>query len=86
MRRLLFISALFLGACHGKQEVTAPPPPLRPEPEAKEDANAQKDCEPTEPTEELKPIGFDERSIPEGQRLADQAYSELNSTNSAEVA
>jgi hypothetical protein len=76
--------SLALAGCHEKQEVTAPPPPLRPEPEPKAETGA-KDCEPTEPSMELKPISFDERSIPEGMRLADQAYAKLNSANSAEV-
>jgi hypothetical protein len=82
---LAFVSlSLALAGCHEKQEVTAPPPPLRPEPDPKPET-AAKDCEPTEPSMELKPISFDERSIPEGMRLADQAYSKLNSANSAEV-
>ncbi|NVB83471.1 MAG: hypothetical protein HOV81_34175 [Kofleriaceae bacterium] len=82
---LAFVSlSLALAGCHEKQEVTAPPPPLRPEPEPKAETGA-KDCEPTEPSMELKPIGFDERSIPEGMRLADQAYAKLNGANSAEV-
>jgi hypothetical protein len=77
--------AIALCACHEKQEVTPPPPPLRPEPEPKADAKVAKDCEPTDPQMELKPVAFDERSIPEGMRLADQAYAKLNGANSAEV-
>lgn len=81
-----FVSlSLALAGCHEKQELTAPPPPLRPEPEPKNDGATAKDCEPTEPSMELKPISFDERSIPEGMRLADQAYGKLNAANSAEV-
>jgi hypothetical protein len=82
MKKLL---VTFLLACGGAQEVTPPPAPLRPEAEAKDDTLHAKDCEPTDPSMELKPIGFDERSIPEGQRLADQAYSYLSSANNAEV-
>jgi hypothetical protein len=87
LKHLLFASLCLVGAagCHEKQEVTAPPAPLRPEPEPKPDSSVAKDCEPTDPSMELKPLGFDERSIPEGQRLADQAYATLNSANSAEV-
>jgi len=76
---------LALSGCHEKQEVTAPPPPLRPEPEPKADTAVAKDCEPTDPQMELKPIAFDQRSIPEGTRLADQGYSKLTAANSAEV-
>jgi hypothetical protein len=74
-----------LSGCGGAQEIPAPPPPLRPEPEPKQELLVAKDCTPTDPSMELKPIAFDERSIPEGQRLADQAYATLASANSAEV-
>jgi len=77
--------AMFLIGCAGTQEVTPAPPVLRPEAAPKDDSLHAKDCEPTDPSSELKAVGFDERSIPEGQRLADQAYSFLNSSNSAEV-
>jgi len=84
IKRLLMI-ALVVG-CHEKQELTAPPPPLRPEPEPVATApKAQKDCEPTDPQSELKPLTFDERSIPEGMRLADIGYANLNSSRSAEI-
>jgi len=72
-------------ACHEKNEISAPPPPLRPEPAAKETVAVAKDCEPTDPKSEPKAMPFDERSIPEGMRLADQAYSKLNAAKSAEV-
>jgi len=74
-----------LAGCHEKQPLTPPPAPLRPEAEPKQEQAAAKDCDPTDPQTELKPISFDQRSIPEGTRLADQAYSKLNSANSAEV-
>jgi hypothetical protein len=74
--------------CHGKQEITAPPPPLRPEAEAappKSQTTVQKDCEPTDTDHELKPLSFDERSIPEGTRLAEQGKAKLRTAQSAEV-
>jgi hypothetical protein len=82
MKKLLFV--LVLG-CGGSQAVKPPPPPLRPEPEPKAEGSSAKDCEATDPSSELKPISFDERSIPEGQRLAEQGYAMLSSSNSAEV-
>jgi hypothetical protein len=83
MRRVLVLIAL--AACH-KQVMTPPPPPLRPEPEAKPtEAKVQKDCEPTDPQAELKPLTFDERSIPEGMRLADKGYVELTASVSGEI-
>jgi len=80
-------AALF--GCHEKEAVTAPPPPLRPEAEAappKPTAVVQKDCEPVDADHELKPFSFDERSIPEGNRLAEQGRSKLRTAQSAEVA
>lgn len=77
--------ALLTGACHSQPELTPPPAPLRPEPEPKPEVTTQKDCDATDPAAELKPISFDQRSIPEGMRLADQAYSKLNAAKSAEV-
>jgi hypothetical protein len=80
------VCALALG-CRGKQELTAPPPPLRPEAEEKapDRKPVAKDCDATQPEDELKPISFNERSIPEGGRLAEQARAELKTAESAEV-
>jgi len=84
LNRALVLALLI--ACGGKQEMTAPPPPLRPEPEPRPPiAKEQKDCEPTDPQAELKPLTFDQRSIPEGMRLADEGYASLNSSRSAEI-
>ncbi len=84
LRGLLAALVLAMG-CGGSQEIKPAPPALRPEPAPKSDVSASKDCEPTDPSTELKPIEFDERSIPEGQRLAEQAYAMLSSANSAEL-
>lgn len=75
-----------LGAC-GAPEVTAPPPPLRPEPEAAGDADGTRrtDCDPLEQGEQIKAISYDERSIPESQRLSEQARAQLRAAESAEV-
>lgn len=88
MRRALLVAFAVMSAwgCHGKQELTAPPPPLRPDPEPPPPTvKEQRDCEPTDPQAELKPLTFDERSIPEGMRLADEGYASLNSSRSAEI-
>ncbi len=85
MLRSLLLAVCLLG-CHGKGELTPPPAPLRPDPEpAPPSVKAQKDCEPTDPQTELKAMTFDQRSIPEGTRLADEGYSALNSSRSAEI-
>jgi hypothetical protein len=85
---ILFLGCLAGAGCHEKQEVTAPPPPLRPEADAappKAQTAMQKDCEPTDRDHELKPLSFDERSIPEGMRLAEQGKAKLRTARSAEV-
>jgi hypothetical protein len=82
---VLIVLGASLGGCHEKQELTPPPAPLRPEAEPKQEVQVAKDCDPTDPASELKAIEFDQRSIPEGMRLADQGYAKLNSANSAEV-
>jgi hypothetical protein len=74
-----------VAGCPEKEEATAPPPPLRPEPEPKAETRAARDCDPTDPTSELKSLTFDQRSIPEGQRLSDQAYAKLKTGASNEV-
>jgi hypothetical protein len=81
----LMVAVALASGCHEKQEVTAPPPPLRPDPVPKPEVVVAQDCEPTDPAAEPKFVAFDERSIPEGQRLADQAYSKLSAASSAEV-
>lgn len=85
---VLFALALSLGVtlagCHEKQEVTAPPPPLRPEPQPVEKPRVvQKDCDPID--KERDPVKFDNRSIPEGNRLAEQARTMLKMADTAEV-
>lgn len=86
---LSLVIAGLLGAaasCGGKGPVPAPPPPLRPEAEpAPKPQVVQKDCDPTTPETEAKPLSFDERSIPEGNRLADQGKTKLRTAQSAEV-
>jgi hypothetical protein len=81
--------ALGLVGCHEKEQLTLPPPPLRPEAEPappKASAAVQKDCEPVDADHEAKPLSFDERSIPEGNRLAEQGRAKLRTAQSAEVA
>ncbi len=80
--------ALLGSGCHEKQELTPPPPPLRPETEAggpRSPSSMQKDCEPVDADHEAKPLSFDERSIPEGTRLAEQGRAKLRTAQSAEV-
>jgi len=87
-----FVLALMLAAaasgCMKKQVLTDPPAPLRPDPEPLDNKKvtvAPKDCQPTTAQDELKPIDFDQRSIPEGSRLAEEAKTLLKTAESAEV-
>jgi len=82
------LALALVAGCGGKQPLTAPPPPLRPEAEPappKPKSVAQKDCEPSKPEGEGKPLSFDERSIPEGNRLAEQGKAKLRTAQSPEV-
>lgn len=82
----IFVLSVFAFACGPKGELTPPPAPLRPPPEpVVETAPVSKDCDPIDPDDELKAISFDERSIPEGMKLAEQARAELKTAESAEV-
>jgi hypothetical protein len=89
MKRALYLTVTFVAlaclGCHEKQEITAPPPPLRPEPEPKPVVQVAKDCDPTDPTNEPIPISFDQRSIPEGARLAEQGSRELKDAGNPEA-
>ncbi len=79
---------LGLGACHSKQPLTAPPPPLRPDPEPKvvvPTTVAPKDCEAVVAESQPKPMTFDERSIPEGMKLAEEAKGKLRMADSSEI-
>jgi len=85
--KLLLAGLLVTLGCAKQQELTAPPPPLRPEAEAKQTTRkaVAKDCDETTAQDELKPISFDQRSIPEGSKLAEQARAELKTAESAEI-
>jgi hypothetical protein len=85
---MVFCAITLAMACRGKPEVTAPPAPLRPDPEPIADKKVSvtpKDCQPAVAEDELKPIGFDQRSIPEGTRLTEEAKTLLKTAESAEV-
>lgn len=86
MRALLAL-ALLLAGCAKKQEITAPPSPLRPEPEPVADntKKQQKDCEVVTAEMEEKPMAFDQRAITESTKLSDGARANLKLAESAEV-
>lgn len=78
----LTVSLGALGACGGAPKLTPPPPPLRPkavkvDKPVDPNANAPTDCEPTDPSKELPAKAFAQRSIPEANKLAQQALAKL---------
>lgn len=83
---LAVIAGLSGTGCSKKQEVTAPPAPLRPEPEPSADAKKQqKDCEIVTTEQEEKPMAFDQRAITESTKLSDGARTNLKLADSAEI-
>jgi len=84
IRGLLAVS-IVLGACHAEGELTPPPAPLRPPADPAPVVKTEKDCDPPDPAAEKKPLTFDERSIPEGQRLADLGYAQLQAAEGGQI-
>ena len=84
---LFLVATIALGsACGGAQKLTPPPPPLRPEPAATEAKQVTlTDCEPLEAGEQIKAIPFDRRSIPESDKLAEEAKLSLRAADTAEI-
>ena len=69
--------ALSVAACGGP---AAAPPVRRPKPKAvaeKVDQGTRTDCDPRDPTKELPPVPFDERSVDEAENLATQGFGFL---------
>jgi hypothetical protein len=82
----LAAAALLCAACSKKQEITAPPAPLRPEPEPVAETRKQlKDCEVITSDMEEKPMAFDQRAITESTKLSDGSRSNLKLADSAEI-
>ena len=80
---VLFVT---LAGCAKKQELTLPPPPLRPNPVAVAAPKEQgKDCEKTDPSHELKALEFGQRSITEASKLADEGHRSLKASETAEI-
>ena len=80
MRALLCIATVFLAAAIGCGGPAAAPDARRPKPKptsSKQDDSRRTDCEPRDPTKELPPVPFDERSIDEAENLATQGVGFL---------
>lgn len=84
--RFASLAFVLLLGCHEKQELTAPPPPLRPQPQPVATVKeVGKDCDKVDASHELKPLEFGQRSIPEGMKLADEGHRQLKSSETAEI-
>jgi tetratricopeptide (TPR) repeat protein len=93
----LFLATTLLGGlgaialstgCHAKQELTAAPPPLRPEPEPAPQTTAttaQKDSDPVDADHQLKEVPYDKRSINEAADLATEGLTKLREAETAET-
>jgi hypothetical protein len=70
------VLAFSAAACGGPGKA---PPPRRPKPKpaAEKVTTERTDCDPRDPTKELPPLPFDERSVDEAENLANQGYAFL---------
>lgn len=86
---LLFRLSLFsivLGCGGGAATGPAAPAPLRPEPiAAKATGNTRTDCDPVEPERQDAARPFDERSIDEAQRLAEDGAAKVREADSGDM-
>lgn len=83
-----FGSIVLLAGCPKKQELTPPPPPLRPEPEPVAEQlkpAVAKDCDPIDEKTAPKAFTFGERAITEAQRHTEEARDRLKLAEGAEV-
>jgi hypothetical protein len=67
-------------ACGGGGELKPPPPPLRPKPidvDRPRQAQAKDDCEVTDPADEDPAKTFQQRSVPEAEKLAQTGLANL---------
>jgi hypothetical protein len=93
MRTRTRLATILLGlslwtACGGAEEITPPPPPLRPKPldvDRPKRGLAKDDCEVTDPADEDPAKTFQQRSIPEAEKLAQQGVANLKAAASKEV-
>ena len=82
------VLAVAAAACGGKGKLTPPPPPLRPEakPVEKPVTNVEPaDCPPTDPNDLEPAKTFDQRSIPESEKLANMSVGMLQQAQTAGI-
>jgi hypothetical protein len=82
------MAVLLLFACGGAEEIQGPPPPLRPKPidvDEPRERRAKDDCEVADPADEDPAKTFQQRSIPEAEKLAQQGVANLKAAATKEV-
>lgn len=87
MRAAICVLGLLIGACGGG-ELKPAPPPLRPKPKPappKENHSARIDCKRVTLARELPALKYDERSVEEGQNLAEQGFEMLKGAESRSI-
>lgn len=85
---LVIAAMMVLSACGGSEEIPPAPPPLRPKPvevDRPHHASAKDDCEVTDPADEDPAKTFQQRSIPEAEKLAQQGIANLKAAATKEV-
>ena len=88
MRAWLAIAVLLVSACGGAEDIQPPPPPLRPKPvdiDKPRERMAKDDCEVADPTDDDPAKTFQQRSIPEAEKLAQQGVANLKAAATKEV-
>src|SRR5262245_33284222 len=88
MKKLVALLLLVLVGCHAGEEIAPAPPPLRPKPldvDRPKRAAAKDDCEQTTPADEEPAKPFEQRSIPEAEKLAQLALSKLTAANGKDI-
>jgi hypothetical protein len=85
---LAVAAGLVWSGCGGAEEISPPPPPLRPKPVdvAKErHSKAKDDCEVADPADDDPAKTFQQRSIPEAEKLAQTGLANLKAAATREV-
>jgi hypothetical protein len=85
---IAMLAALAWSACGGAEEIAPPPPPLRPKPvdiDKPRNSKLRDDCEQADPSDDDPAKTFQQRSIPEAEKLAQQGIANLKAAATKEV-
>jgi hypothetical protein len=85
---VILVVGILWSACGGAEEISPPPPPLRPKPvdvDKPRHSSAKDDCEVADPADDDPAKTFQQRSIPEAEKLAQQGVANLKAAATQEV-